>query len=71
VIVQAPQTATCPGMPNSAIASDCADLVLPPWRIGDAITTLAMVPGAASRGPMYSFMPSLNATYNFGLSSIS
>jgi len=52
VIVQEPQTATCPGMPRAAIASGCADLVLPSWAIADAITTLAMVPGANGLFPL-------------------
>jgi two-component system chemotaxis response regulator CheB len=46
VIVQQPSTASCPGMPNAAISSGCADFVLPMDRIADALTTLAMVPGA-------------------------
>lgn len=51
VIVQDPLTASCHGMPNSAIASGCADFVLPVDRIADAIITLSMVPGATDLFP--------------------
>lgn len=51
VIVQEPWTAECPGMPNAAVASGCADLILPLPRIANAITTLAMVPGATGLFP--------------------
>lgn len=47
VLVQDPATASCAGMPRAAISTGCADFVLPIDRIGDALTTLAMVPGAA------------------------
>lgn len=48
VLVQDPATAFSAGMPNAAIATGCADFVLPPRRIADALITLAMVPGASS-----------------------
>lgn len=47
VLVQDPATAGCVWMPRAAISTGCADFVLPLDRIGDALTTLAMVPGAA------------------------
>ena len=53
VIVQEPSSAWCQGMPNAAIASGCADFVLPVRRIGDAITTLTMVPGADALFPSF------------------
>jgi two-component system chemotaxis response regulator CheB len=47
VIVQDPATARAPGMPASAIATGCADFVLPADRIPYALITLAMAPGGA------------------------
>lgn len=47
VIAQDPTTARAPGMPSSAIATGCADFVLPPERIPYALITLAMAPGGA------------------------
>jgi two-component system chemotaxis response regulator CheB len=47
VIAQDPATARAPGMPASAIATGCADFVLPPDRIPYALITLAMAPGGA------------------------
>lgn len=51
VIVQEPLTASAPGMPRAAISSGCADFVLPLTGIADALTTLAMVPGALKLFP--------------------
>ncbi|HKW74422.1 MAG TPA: chemotaxis protein CheB [Terriglobales bacterium] len=48
VLVQDPATTFSGGMPNATIATGCADFVLPPRRIADALITLAMVPGASS-----------------------
>jgi chemotaxis response regulator CheB len=48
VLVQDPITASEPGMPRAAISTGCSDFVLSPDRIADALTTLTMVPGAAS-----------------------
>ena len=48
VLVQDPATAFSAGMPNAAIATGCADFVLPPRHIADALVTLTMVPGASS-----------------------
>ena len=62
VIVQEPSSAGCRGMPNAAIASGCADFVLPLDRIGDAITALTMVPGAVDLVP--SFKPAWAASSN-------
>jgi two-component system, chemotaxis family, protein-glutamate methylesterase/glutaminase len=47
VIVQDPATATVTGMPSSALATGCADLVLPPRMIGPALVALALAPGSA------------------------
>jgi hypothetical protein len=46
VLVQDPATAFSPGMPKAAIATGCADFVLGPSHIADALTALTMVPGA-------------------------
>jgi two-component system chemotaxis response regulator CheB len=47
VIAQDPATARAPGMPSAAIATGCADFVMPPERIPYALITLAMAPGGA------------------------
>lgn len=51
VIVQEPLTASSRGMPSAAIASGCADFILPLNCIADAITALTMVPGATELFP--------------------
>lgn len=48
VVVQDPATATATGMPCSALATGCADLVLPPRVIGPALVALALAPGGAA-----------------------
>lgn len=47
VLVQDPTTARAPSMPTSAIATGCADFVLPLHRIPTALAALATAPGAA------------------------
>lgn len=47
VLVQDPATAQAPSMPESAIATGCADFVLPPDRIATALLALTTAPGAA------------------------
>lgn len=47
VLVQDPATARAPGMPTSAIATGCADFVLPAQRMSAALIALAMAPGGA------------------------
>jgi two-component system chemotaxis response regulator CheB len=47
VLVQDPASAQAEGMPASAIATGCVDLVLPLGRIATALTALTMAPGAA------------------------
>jgi two-component system chemotaxis response regulator CheB len=47
VLVQEPRNAFAVGMPRAAIATGCADFVLPLERIADALITLTMVPGAS------------------------
>ena len=47
VLVQEPRSAFAVGMPTAAIATGCADFVLPVERIADAIITFTMVPGAS------------------------
>jgi two-component system chemotaxis response regulator CheB len=47
VLVQDPATARASGMPSSAIATGCVDLVLPIYRIAPALIALTMAPGAA------------------------
>lgn len=45
VIAQEPATCVAPGMPTSVIENGCANLVLAPARIADALVSLVMVPG--------------------------
>jgi two-component system chemotaxis response regulator CheB len=47
VLAQSPSTCVAPGMPNAAVATGRVHFVLPPRVIGDALVSLAMVPGAA------------------------
>ena len=47
VLVQDPSTARAPSMPNNAIATGCADFVLPLQRISTALLALATAPGGA------------------------
>jgi two-component system, chemotaxis family, protein-glutamate methylesterase/glutaminase len=47
VLVQDPSGARAPGMPSSAIATGCADFVLPLDRISTALRALVSAPGAA------------------------
>ena len=47
VLVQDPATARASGMPATAIATGCADFVLPPDRLASALLALTTAPGAA------------------------
>ncbi|GBE64732.1 hypothetical protein MFM001_11940 [Mycobacterium sp. MFM001] len=47
VLVQDPATARASSMPANAIATGCADFVLPPDRLATALTALTTAPGAA------------------------
>jgi two-component system chemotaxis response regulator CheB len=47
VLVQDPATARAPSMPSNAIATGCADFVLPLARLSTAPVALAVAPGAA------------------------
>jgi two-component system chemotaxis response regulator CheB len=47
VLVQDPATARASSMPDHAIATGCADFVLPPERISSALLALSTAPGAA------------------------
>jgi two-component system chemotaxis response regulator CheB len=47
VLVQDPRTARASSMPASAIATGCADFVLPPDRLASALLALTTAPGAA------------------------
>lgn len=47
VLVQDPATARAGSMPASAIATGCADFVLPPDRLASALLALTTAPGAA------------------------
>jgi two-component system chemotaxis response regulator CheB len=47
VLVQDPATARAPSMPANAIATGCADFVLPVERIASALMALTTAPGAA------------------------
>jgi two-component system chemotaxis response regulator CheB len=47
VLVQDPATARASSMPAHAIATGCADFVLPPERIASALLALSTAPGAA------------------------
>lgn len=47
VLVQDPATARASGMPANAIATGCADFVLPLERIASAVLALTTAPGAA------------------------
>ncbi|MEW2353631.1 chemotaxis protein CheB [Spirillospora sp. NPDC029432] len=46
ILVQDPADATAAGMPAAALATGCADLVLPASRLAAALTALVTVPGA-------------------------
>jgi two-component system, chemotaxis family, protein-glutamate methylesterase/glutaminase len=54
VLAQDPTTAHAPSMPASAIATGCADFVLPPERIAAALLALTTAPEAAElrTGPL-------------------
>jgi two-component system, chemotaxis family, protein-glutamate methylesterase/glutaminase len=47
VLVQEPRTARASSMPASAIATGCADFVLPPDRLASGLLALTTAPGAA------------------------
>lgn len=47
VLVQDPATAEAADMPLATMATGCVDFVLPPERIGVALSALVMAPGAA------------------------
>ncbi|BBZ12337.1 hypothetical protein MBRA_25320 [Mycobacterium branderi] len=47
VLVQDPATARAPSMPANAIATGCADFVLPTDRLATALLALTTAPGAA------------------------
>lgn len=47
VLVQDPRTARASGMPSNAMATGCADFVLPLHRLAAAIVALTVAPGAA------------------------
>lgn len=47
VLVQDPATARASSMPANAIATGCADFVLPPDRLASALLALTTAPGAA------------------------
>ena len=47
VLAQDPSTALAARMPAGAIATGCVDYVLPPKRLGTAVTALTMAPGGA------------------------
>lgn len=47
VLVQDPSTARASSMPANAIATGCADFVLPPNRLASALLALTTAPGAA------------------------
>jgi two-component system chemotaxis response regulator CheB len=47
VIVEDPQTAVAPSMPNAALATGCVDFALPPERLGHALLVLCVATGAA------------------------
>ncbi len=47
VLIQDPATARAPSMPANAIATGCADFVLPVQRIASALMALTTAPGAA------------------------
>jgi two-component system chemotaxis response regulator CheB len=51
VLAQDRASSTAYGMPSATIATGCVDLVLPLDRIAEAITALAMMPGAAGAPP--------------------
>ncbi|WP_432571207.1 chemotaxis protein CheB [Kineococcus sp. SYSU DK005] len=46
VLVQSPAEARAAGMPTAAIATGCADLVLPLRALGPAVLALSLAPGA-------------------------
>jgi two-component system chemotaxis response regulator CheB len=47
VLAQDPATARASSMPANAIATGCADFVLPPDRLASALLALTTAPGAA------------------------
>jgi two-component system, chemotaxis family, protein-glutamate methylesterase/glutaminase len=47
VLVQDPDTAVAPSMPNAALATGCVDFALPPESLGKAMVTLCAATGAA------------------------
>ncbi|ORW05466.1 chemotaxis protein CheB [Mycobacterium kyorinense] len=47
VLVQDPATARASSMPANAIATGCADFVLPPERLASALLAITTAPGAA------------------------
>ena len=47
VIVQDPRCAAAPSMPNAALATGCVDFALTPEGIGNALTAMCVVAGAA------------------------
>lgn len=47
ILAQDPATARAPSMPASAIATGCADFILPPELLPAALISLAMAPGGA------------------------
>jgi two-component system chemotaxis response regulator CheB len=47
VIVESPQVATVPSMPNAALATGCVDFALPAEAIGNALVAMCAVAGAA------------------------
>jgi two-component system, chemotaxis family, protein-glutamate methylesterase/glutaminase len=47
VIVQDPETAIAPSMPNAALATGCVDFALAPDSLGHALVALCAAPGAA------------------------
>jgi two-component system chemotaxis response regulator CheB len=47
VMVEDPRTAVAASMPNAALATGCVDFALGPEALGDALTAMCAVPGAA------------------------
>jgi two-component system chemotaxis response regulator CheB len=47
VMVESPQVATVPSMPNAALATGCVDFALPAEAIGNALVAMCAVAGAA------------------------
>lgn len=46
-MVQDPQSADAPSMPNAALATGCVDFVLPPEGLAHAIVAMCAVAGAS------------------------